>query len=172
MGGRQCHTKASASHCQNSAGSISHGWLPWLFCRAHPPLSVGIAAWATLLTQSCAQTQPGGGHKEALLPLDRTYKLPGNNQRLVPWTNPVCEEKQQEAKSRSHQGVLRSLSLPCWVMGTPVTSDIEAGAHSLLSPSAIATVLSQSSTLLLLFSYHCHRSCLSHCSLAGKKHNG
>lgn len=69
-----CLQKASASYCQNSAGSTSHGWLPWLFCRAHPSPSVGVGAWATLLTQSCAQTPPGGGHKEVLL-LDRTYKV-------------------------------------------------------------------------------------------------
>lgn len=124
-----CLQKASASHCQNSAGSTSHGWLPWLFCRAHPSLSVGVAAWAALLTQSCAQTPAEDAHKEALLLLDRTYKLPGNNHRSVPWTNPVCEEKQQETKSRSQQGVLRSLTLPCWVMGTQVAPDIEAGAH-------------------------------------------
>lgn len=127
--GVTCPQKASASHCQSSAGSLSHGWLPQLFCRAHPSLSVGVAAWAARLTQSYARTPAGGGHKEALLLLDRTYKLPGNNQRSIPWTNPVCEEKQQEAKPRSQQGVLHSLSLPCWVMGTQVTPDIEAGAH-------------------------------------------
>lgn len=107
-----CLQKASASYCQNSAGSTSHG--------SSAP-SVGVGAWATLLTQSCAQTAPGDGHKEALLFLDRTCKLPGNNQRSVPWTSPVCEEKQQEEKPRRQQGVLRSLSLPCWVMGTQLT---------------------------------------------------
>lgn len=119
MGGRQCHM--SSEGLSVILPEFCWEYQSWLFCRAHPSPSVGVGAWATLLTQSCAQTAPGDGHKEALLFLDRTYKLPGNNQRSVPWTNPVCEEKQQEEKPRRQQSVLRSLSLPCWVMGTQLT---------------------------------------------------